>query len=133
MRLFTIADCQRNEQGHLVAQRRDGKQVRIVCTDAAGEFPIRGLCRELNAAGGEYDANLSWTKEGYIHRTKRGQDWDLVPAKGKKVGWVNIYEGDADKVEKNGAIAANIFASQQRANSAALMDRLACIRIEWEE
>lgn len=51
-------------------------------------------------------------------------DLTWTPPPVKREGWVNVYPG---------SVVGGIYASEKRANDGAQADRLACIRIEWEE
>lgn len=94
-----------------------GKRVRVVCVDntaGGGEYPIIGV--------GDNGDLCSYTSEG--HRWLDGvSEFDLIrEVKEKKVRYINIYP--------NNEISHN---SRQTADDCAIHDRLARIRVEYEE
>ena len=52
---------------------------------------------------------------------------DLINAKTKKEGWVNIYPKDTCIVTQS------IHSDEARAKTMGCGDRIACVHIEWEE
>ena len=99
---------------------RDGRNARIVCTDAKGTYPIVALIEE-----GGYDNALSYTKDGklYVGETN---DYDLFFAPEKHEGWVNVYR-DFDDV-----MCGSVFATEEDAKCKA-KTAIATVKIEWEE
>lgn len=104
---------------------RDGRDVRILCTDAPGEYPVIGYA--INS-----DASIilcKWMREGRYQVI----DWpclDLVEVREKRrlIGRLNVYE--------NG-VAVMYYQKQCADNAAASVNvaRIACIdlsRIEYE-
>ena len=67
--------------GHLWAQTRDGRRVRVLCTDRKGHEPIVGLCAD--AYGGE--TVLAWKANGDFNGFKA---CDLINPPVKRRGWV---------------------------------------------
>ena len=99
---------------------RDGSPVRILCVDAKGESPIVGLVTFLD---NEY--MIRWRADGVRHNTSFSSGDDLINAKTKCEGWVNVF--------KNGSTEGT-FSSKQLADASAVGRlRVACVRIEWEE
>lgn len=69
-------------------QARDGRKVRILCTDGPNPlYPIVGFVE------GFADAN-SWTKNGnfYVDRNQDAKDPVNIPTKRKLTGRVNVYK-----------------------------------------
>lgn len=128
MKTFDITKCPKNEHGHLMCQTLDGRSVRIICTDS--KYPGKPLVALIES---NFTCCIFYGLDGKFNLSNSDNQNDLINLPVKREGWVNIYEGDADKVEKNVAIAANIFVSQQMADSLALKGRVACVRVEWEE
>lgn len=65
-----------------------------------------------------------YTKEGLFYKNEES-DVDLISmAPTKREAWVNIY-GDGERCYK--------FPTKEQADRAADDDRIACVRIEWEE
>jgi len=55
--------------------------------------------------------------------------WRVKPKTVKKEGWVNVYGTD----NEGDSYAGFIWSTEAKANEQATKDRIACIRIEWEE
>lgn len=51
-------------------QTRDGRNVRLLCTDAPGDYPVRGLVEKE-------DSTYSWTLDG-LEYTGKTFHWDLI-------------------------------------------------------
>jgi len=105
-------------------QTRDGHSVRILCVDARQEYSIVGLVEE-----GGRDVIEAWRSNGsYMNSTLASRD--LINAKIKKEGWINIYRGGLlEPVVQNTKEDADRTDSMNRVACI----RVACIRIEWEE
>lgn len=103
---------------------RDGKKVRILCTDMKNKQPVLALITEGNREDIHfYSQNGVWCNDFPNHKL------DLVFAPVKKEGWINIfrcetylYIGDVfktkEKAEKMGKLSKNYITT---------------IKIEWEE
>jgi len=68
-------------------QTRDGRSVRIICTDKKGDFPIVVLI--TNPSGKE--EVCTYTEDGYYYENEAQCDSDLVNAPEQKHMWINIY------------------------------------------
>ena len=97
-------------------QTRDGRPVRILCTDVYLESG--------DSIAGIVDGQLlAWRNTGkYMDSLPTRHD--LVQTKEKRVGWINIYPH---------AHVSNAHPSQERADAKARPDRVACVKVEWEE
>lgn len=65
---------------------KDGRAVRVLCTDGPGEYPVAGYV--------EYETNpRSWTLSGYFHINERHSTLDLesAPQRIQREYWVNVY------------------------------------------
>ena len=61
-------------------------------------------------------------------------DLEAEKQKVKKQGWVNIYTlGQSDIPIAAAFVASFIYRDETIANENALSERIACVRIEWEE
>lgn len=90
------------------------RKIRVVCIDASPEFPIIGV--------GSAGEALTYTAEGRYF-SDQSSVFDLVhEVKEKKVRYINIYP--------NNEVSHN---SRQTADDCAIHDRLARIRVEYEE
>ena len=103
---------------------RDGREVRIICTDRKGEQPIIALVT-INTKEDVrcFYKNGRWsnTNEWYL---------DLFFAPIKREGWVNVFKSQ----EGNIIMGVRVFATKGKAeefkNNSGYLDT---IKIEWEE
>ena len=108
---------------------RDGKDVRILCTDARGLYPVVALVECTD----DYDRAYTCTKDGELYLATTS-DEDLFFAPKKKEGWVNVY-----KYETGGYSLGLICKDKKTAeasihgNPMDLGDYVATAKIEWEE
>ena len=122
MKPFSLEEYLKNPARKVVT--RDGRNVRIVCTDVKSEsYPVLALVDN----GGEEICN-SYTKEGRF-RTDNEVPRDLFFAPEKHEGWVNIYR---DSV-LSGPCYKGIYPSKEDAKRNACFGAIATVKIEWEE
>lgn len=94
---------------------KDGRPVRLLCVDGPGEFPVIGLLESLVRV---------WKENGFYSYCNSESSFDLIEAKTKRTGWINIYK----------AMGVNgIWATKKEAEAFANASNIACIQIEWEE
>lgn len=105
-------------------QTRGGNpDVRLLCVDGPGEYPIVGFVdKDL----------IRWSIAGIYSIRGEETHYDLINAKTKREGWVNIYK------DRTCIVVKTIYDTKQKAESVAANiamkgDVVACIRIEWEE
>ena len=121
MKQFSLEEYLKNPSKKVVT--RDGKSVRIRCTDRKDAvYPIVAL---IDSNGKE--EILSYTKNGYFYYDGRKDVNDLFFAPEKHEGWVNIYPGPFTgvvvyKTEEDAKHCANANAKV-----------IATVKIEWEE
>ena len=102
---------------------RDGRPVRIICTDARGEYPIIALVEYYD---GSNDNIYSYTKDGVYYPIEPSEE-DLFFAPEKHEGWMNICKSwDCYK----GSI---IWPTEEEAKRCAYPGLSAIVKIEWEE
>ena len=101
-------------------KRGDGELIRVVCVDAPGDYPVIGCYENGNP--------LTYTSSGQYYADRRWVDLDLIPApiepKKKGVVWVNVYD-DGD--------LGGAYDSPDEADANQYHDRIARIRVSWEE
>ena len=105
---------------------RDGRPVRIVCTDMRDtDYPIIAWVEEPNG----YESIESYTEDGRYYWFAPSEVEDLIFAPEKHEGWVNVYK--EDKFYNVG----NLFSSKEDALAVTKGDNVyvATIKIEWEE
>lgn len=110
---------------------RDGKDVRIICTDARGLYPVVALIERPD--GDAEDLSL-FTKDGCWSIHDPASSMNLVFASKKKEGWVNLYKYETG-VYSLGLICKDKKTAEAsiHGNPIDLGDYIATARIEWEE
>ena len=103
---------------------RNGRNVRIICTDKKGfDYPIVALIE--NKLEG-FEGALYYTKDGkYI--ANESSDSDLFFAPEKHEGYVSIYRG----VKNNDYFTVGIFDSEEKAKERG--GSIATVKVEWED
>ena len=122
MKAFNLEEYLKNPKRKVVT--RDGRNVRIVCTDVKSElYPVLALVDNWGA-----EICNSYTKEG---RFRPGNEAyrDLFFAPEKHEGWVNIYQ---DSII-NGPCYKYIYPSEEEAKINAGPGAIATVKIEWDE
>ena len=109
---------------------KDGRDVRILCVDAKGDYPVVALIPD---GEGEYkrDHPEMYTEDGCSY-SGRMSFLDLFFAPEKKVGWANVF-GGADGNSYVGD--SRIFKSKEDAEKEGKKwkDYISTVKIEWEE
>lgn len=103
---------------------RDGRKVRIVCTDMKNEQPILALITEGNREDIRfYSQNGVWCNDFPNHKL------DLVFAPIKKKGWINIFRC------KTELYIGDVFETKEEAEKMGKLSKnyITTIKIEWEE
>lgn len=97
-------------------QTRDGRKVRILCTDMkGGGDSVAGL---INDDGEE--TTHSWLSDGSFISHKISDSTDLINVPETRVVWVNMYP----------LMRAEAFPTRMAANNNAGTEREACVRVE---
>ena len=107
---------------------RDGRTVRIICTDAKGDEPIIALVYNNNR---DEENVYTYNRDGSFY----GDNYDCLDlffAPIKKEGWINLFK---DKEINYPYISGIIHDSEEEAKEAIKGDPdfIATIKIEWEE
>ena len=103
---------------------RNGRNVRIICTDKKGfDYPIVALIE--NKLEG-FEGALYYTKDGkYI--ANESSDSDLFFAPEKHEGYVSIYRG----VKNDDYFTVGIFDSEEKAKERG--GSIVTVKVEWED
>lgn len=103
---------------------RDGRNVRIVCTDRqGGDHPILILC----SASDGTESCFSCFPNGRRY-VDTDSCVDLFFAPEKHEGWTHVYKvGDA------GYVAGNIYNTKEEALMQPIASKVSTVKIEWEE
>lgn len=104
---------------------RDGRAVRIICTDMKSEYPLIALVTDKKD---NTESPFVYTKNGRYFFEETNNDLFFAPI--KREGWINIFK-DEDFPFING----DIYESKNKAEEEAIgePDYIATIKIEWEE
>ena len=85
MKPFNLEEYIKNPSRKIVT--RDGKNVRIIYTNAKGNFPIIALVETHN----DTEVVLRLREDGHFYNTTKDSR-DIFFASKKHEGWVNIYD-----------------------------------------
>ena len=122
MKQFDLEEYKKNPNRKVIT--RDGKSVRIVCTDMMGtSYPILAICR----VDPTHDCYYSYTLNGK-HNLGVNSRLDLFFAPEKHTAWINIYKSE-DGVYAN----SGLFESKEEALENSYSLKIATCKIEWEE
>ena len=125
MEKFNLEEYLKNPSRKLVT--RDGKNVRILCTDRKLDSKeVVGLT--MNNDGTE--GLLSWSKQGKS-LSLNDSSFDLFFAPETHEGWINVYRYS----DGGHAYAGAVYDSKEDAEKRKIIDEnyVTTIKIEWEE
>ena len=125
MKEFNLTEYLKNPSQKVVT--RDGREVRIICTDAKGDEPIVALLYNKNR---EEENVYTYNREGIFYKDN-DSCLDLFFAPIKREGWINIYKFEDDK-----RTIGCLFESEEEANLHKYdraSEYIKTIKIEWEE
>ena len=124
MKEFNLDEFKKNPSQKVVT--RDGRSVRIICTDAKGDEPIIALVYNNIR---EEENVYTYNRDGYFYNNN-DSCLDLLFASIKRKGWVNIYKDEGITY-----LPGIIHDSEEEAKKAIKGDPyfIATIKIEWEE
>lgn len=122
MKQFNLEEYLKNPTKKVIT--RDGNSVRILCTDAKGNFPIIALVETYNGS----ETVLRLKENGRFYNDTENSS-DLFFAPEKKSGWINVCRGCG---EYNTYVCNRIFATKEEAQREK-RNIIATIKIEWEE
>ena len=124
MKEFNLEEYLKNPSQKVVT--RDGREVRIVCTDAKNEEPIIALVYNNIR---EEENVYTYNRDGYFYKDN-DSCLDLFFTPIKREGWVNIYKLGIKITRQCG----NIFGTEKEAlNFKGDKNYITTIKIEWEE
>lgn len=127
MKRFSLQEYLANPSQNVVT--RNGKPVRILCTDAKGDYPVVGLvyCTD----GDERESPESFTENGSYDISNEENYRDLFFAPKQGEGWVNLYK------HEDGLIAGYVFATKEQAEvyyrKEPRPNYVTTTKINWEE
>ena len=124
MKAFNLKEYLKNPSKKIVT--RDGKAVRIICTER--EDPIDTIVALVKDNDRELEILVTYTKDG-IPAEYNEETLFFVPE--KKEGWLNIYRS-----ESGFYLRGNPYESKEEADEVAKANYktfCATVKIEWEE
>ena len=104
---------------------RNGKNVRIICINAKGNFPIIALVETHNGT----ETVLRLSEDGHFHNTTKDSR-DIFFVTEKQEGWINIYKG------KEGHYPGKCLCStkEEAVNLRCInTEYITTVKVEWEE
>ena len=123
MKQFNLEEYLKNPSRKVVT--RDGRNVRILCTDAKGDYPIVALIETL----GDFIEFVSkFKKNGHFLVGDNDSNLDLFFVPEKYKGWINVYK-DGDHFYSS----MDIFKTKDEAETLSCSSCIATVKIEWEE
>ena len=126
MEQFSLEKYLANPSRNVVT--RDGKNVRILCSDAIGDYPLVALVEVLDGTAERAD---SFTSKGSYYIGEISNN-DLFFASEKHEGWVNLYKlANKDCAYYTGGIFNSKAEAENKRDTSDLY--VATIKIEWEE
>ena len=127
MRPFSLEEFKKDASRRVVT--RDGREVRILCTDRISKFPIITLVFDTAK---QEDVIISFQKDGKYDDQRGENPLDLFFAPTKREGWVNVFRN------KDGSYTENsIYETEKRAKEVIGEKHknfyVTTTKIEWEE
>ena len=121
MKEFNLEEYLKNPSQKVVT--RDGRAVRIICTDAKGDEPIVALLYNKNR---DEENVYTYNRDGRFYKNDSCLDLFFAPT--KREGWINLYKLDYE------TFLGNIYQSEEEAKKKKSQDNyIDTIKIEWEE
>lgn len=131
MKQFNLDEYLQNPSRPVVT--RDGRPVRIICTDAnREETPVVALVKDK---GTGYEALFPFSKRGKYYASTQESDTDLFFVPTKHVGWTNVYKNSFGQL----LLGSNFpYKTEEEARKDSVTNskyEIYCgtVRLEWEE
>ena len=121
MKPFNLEEYLKNPLRKVVT--RDGRNVRIICTNAKGNFPIIALVETHN----DTEVAIRLSEDGHFYNYAEDSS-DLFFATEKHEGWINIYKYGSKYITSE-----IIYTKKEDAIMGKNKNYLTTIKIEWEE
>lgn len=125
MKEFSLEEYLKNPDREVVT--RDGRKVRIICTDRKGDTPIIALVHNTDD-GQEFGYSFYSDGKYFIDKD---DEFDLFFAPTKHEGWININKWPDGVRDTDGIIYHNKLDIPDMPPVG--VQRVATIKIEWEE
>ena len=124
MKEFNLEEYLKNPSQKVVT--RDGREVRIICTDLKQDFPIVALIYDEEKQKENIECFFENGK--YLFFDTDDSPLDLFFAPIKREGWINVYSEQEYRHP-----GENIFSTKEEAIKYKDINYIATIKIEWEE
>ena len=124
MKQFNLEEYLQNPWRKIVT--RDGRNVRVLCTNAKGDYPIVALIATLD---GSIEFVCKFKKDGhFLDNDDNNSNLDLFFVPEKHERWVNLYK------ENNNIYASmDTFKTKEKAEALSCSSCIATVKVEWEE
>lgn len=127
MKQFTVEEYQKNPNRKVIT--RDGRSVRIVCTDVMGAiYPVLAVYKKDPT----HEIWNSYTTDGRLYTEGDDTQADLFFAPEKKEGWINLLRSSCGEV----FIGTNYPYKDEKTAKWEVSDKsnvVATCKITWEE
>ena len=104
---------------------RDGRNVRILCTDRKSDYPIVALVENYDS---DNENVYAYRENGTYSLSSRLEENHLFFAPEKHEGWVNVYEEGTNRY-----LDGCICVTKEEAKRIRGYGYITTIKIEWEE
>lgn len=123
MKPFNIKEYNDNPSRKVVT--RDGRPVRIICTDVKGDYPVVGLILK-----NEYIEDVETFNKDGKYLEKQTDNCDLFFTPEKREGFINLYKNICGGISTDTVV----FSTKEHAQASKKYENyLDTIKIEWEE
>ena len=126
MKQFNLEEYLRNPSRKVVT--RDGRNVRILCTDAKGAYPIVALIETLDDS---IEFVYKFKKDGhFLNNDDNNSNLDLFFVPEKHEGWINLYKNLEGFI-----VPSRIYQTKEDAEKRGNVHDCYVVtaKIEWEE
>lgn len=121
MKQFSLEEFIKNPNRKVAT--KDGHSVRIICTDAKGNYPVIALV--LNDDN-DYEDIEFYTPDGECSDISEGKI-DLFFAPVKREGYVNLYR------HEDGLITGRVYDTEEEAKDKYNPRYVSTVKVQWEE
>lgn len=125
MKQFNLEEYLKDPSREIIT--RDGRPVRVICTNAKSGYPVVALIAEKGSGNEDIQ---TYTKDGASYIGDQSSYDLFFSAPEKHEGWINIYKFSREGSTYHGS---TIWSTEEEAKGAANSNLAATIKIEWED
>lgn len=126
MKQFNLEEYKKNPNRKVIT--RDGRSVRIVCTDVMGAiYPVIAVCKKNPT----HEIFNSYTTDGKLY-IEGDTNWDLFFAPEKREGWINLYQMDYG-IYANSDVYPTKEEAERYGKFSSHANYVTSCKLEWEE